>query len=104
MARAIAHELGLEVVEATVDTSADYQCGVLQNVAQSFIGRVDFIYVPTDNTVVSCFFFRGESCRRDRISGLSWRGKLGPQGALATVGWRVLSPRLGTLEMALCVF
>lgn len=41
-------ELGIEVVERTVSTSAD-----VLTAAQSLIGRVDAIWVGTDNTVVS---------------------------------------------------
>ncbi|HEY8531877.1 MAG TPA: ABC transporter substrate-binding protein [Limnochorda sp.] len=47
-ARNVARELGLTLVEATVATSSE----VLQ-AAQSLVGRVDAMYVPTDNTVVS---------------------------------------------------
>ncbi|NLY51819.1 MAG: ABC transporter substrate-binding protein [Firmicutes bacterium] len=43
-----AAELGLSLVEVPVDNSA----GVYQS-AQSVVGRVDALYVPTDNTVVS---------------------------------------------------
>lgn len=48
MAKEIAAELGMTLIEASADTSAN----VLQ-AAQSLAGRVDAIYVPTDNTVVS---------------------------------------------------
>ncbi len=48
MAKEIADELGMTLIEASADTSAN----VLQ-AAQSLAGRVDAIYVPTDNTVVS---------------------------------------------------
>lgn len=41
-------ELGIEVVERTVSTSAD-----VLTAAQSLVGRVDAIWVGTDNTVVS---------------------------------------------------
>lgn len=47
-ARDVAEELGLTLVEATVASSSE----VFQ-AAQSLMGRVDAIYVPTDNTVVS---------------------------------------------------
>jgi putative ABC transport system substrate-binding protein len=40
--------LGIEVVEATVSTTAD-----VLTAAQSLVGRVDAIWVGTDNTVVS---------------------------------------------------
>lgn len=48
MAKEIADDLGMTLVEASADTSSN----VLQ-AAQSLVGRVDAIYVPTDNTVVS---------------------------------------------------
>jgi len=44
----VCSELGIEVVEATVVTSAD-----VLTAAQSLVGRVDAIWVGTDNTVVS---------------------------------------------------
>ena len=48
MAKEIADQLGMRLIEASADTSSN----VLQ-AAQSLVGRVDAIYVPTDNTVVS---------------------------------------------------
>ncbi|MBY0121103.1 ABC transporter substrate-binding protein [Bacillus sp. S/N-304-OC-R1] len=44
----LAEGLGAKVVEATVSTSAE-----VKQAAESLVGRVDAIYVPTDNTVVS---------------------------------------------------
>ncbi|NLM36866.1 MAG: ABC transporter substrate-binding protein [Firmicutes bacterium] len=96
MAKEIAAELGLTVVEATVDTSA----GVLQ-AAQSFIGRVDLIYVPTDNTVVSAFSSVVKAAEENKLPIIAGEENLVSQGALATVG--VNYYRLGrqTAEMAL---
>ncbi|HEY8391762.1 MAG TPA: ABC transporter substrate-binding protein [Capillibacterium sp.] len=96
MAREIAAKLGLEIIEATVDTSA----GVLQ-AAQSFIGRVDLIYVPTDNTVVSAFSSVVKVAEENKIPIIAGEENLVAQGALATVG--VNYYRLGrqTAEMAL---
>jgi len=48
MAIAAAPGLGLTIVTATADTTANVQMA-----AQSLIGRVDAMYVTTDNTVVS---------------------------------------------------
>jgi putative ABC transport system substrate-binding protein len=48
MAREAAAELGIEFVEATVSNSAE-----VRQATQSIIGRVDVMYVSTDNTVVS---------------------------------------------------
>jgi putative ABC transport system substrate-binding protein len=46
--KAAAAELGLTVVEATAVNTANVQAA-----AQSLVGRVQAIYIPTDNTVVS---------------------------------------------------
>ncbi len=46
--QAIAAEMGFEVVEATASKTADvYQA------AKSLVGRVDAVFIPTDNTIVS---------------------------------------------------
>ncbi len=46
--KAIKDELGIEIIEATASKTADvYQA------AKSLVGRVDIIFVPTDNTIVS---------------------------------------------------
>jgi putative ABC transport system substrate-binding protein len=42
--------MGMEIVEAPAPKSADVQAA-----AQSLVGKVDVIYVPTDNTIVSAF-------------------------------------------------
>ena len=44
----LAEEKGAQVVEASVSTSAE-----VKQATESLVGRVDAIYVPTDNTVVS---------------------------------------------------
>ncbi|MFD1737205.1 ABC transporter substrate-binding protein [Bacillus salitolerans] len=44
----IASSAGIEIVEASVSTSAD-----VKQATDSLVGRVDVIYVPKDNTVVS---------------------------------------------------
>ncbi len=48
MAIAAALEIGIEIVTATADSTANVQLA-----AQSLVGRVDAFYVTTDNTVVS---------------------------------------------------
>ena len=48
MARVAADELGLSLITASADTSANVPVA-----AQSLMGRVDALYVTTDNTVVS---------------------------------------------------
>jgi putative ABC transport system substrate-binding protein len=44
----IAEEKGAELVEVSVSTTAE-----VKQAAESLVGRVDAIYIPTDNTVVT---------------------------------------------------
>lgn len=46
--KAYAAQAGLEVVEATVSNVND-----IQQAAESIVGQVDFIYIPTDNVMAS---------------------------------------------------
>ncbi|MFS8629387.1 MAG: ABC transporter substrate-binding protein [Limnochordales bacterium] len=81
LAREAAADLGFEMVEATVVNSAE----VLQ-AAQSLVGRVDALYLPTDNTVVSAIesvIFVAERARLPLIAGEDLSVE---RGALATVG------------------
>ena len=81
LAREAARELGLELVEVTVSSSS----GVYE-AAQSLVGRVDTVYVPTDNTVVSALesvIKVGEDFRIPVIVGEVDGVR---RGALATVG------------------
>ncbi|MCK5828425.1 hypothetical protein KAH43_07880, partial [Candidatus Bipolaricaulota bacterium] len=48
IAIAAADEIGLEIITATADSTANVQLA-----AQSLVGRIDAFYVTTDNTVVS---------------------------------------------------
>lgn len=50
MLRDAAAKHGIEVVEATVSTTAD-----VYTAAKSLAGRCDAVYIPTDNTVVTAF-------------------------------------------------
>jgi len=48
IAKEVASELGFTIVEATVTNSSE-----VSQATQSLMGRVDAIYIPTDNTIVS---------------------------------------------------
>ena len=48
LAKEAAEEYGLEVVEASVSSSNE-----IQQMVSSLVGKVDAIYVPTDNTIVA---------------------------------------------------
>jgi len=81
IARETARDLGLQLIEVTVSSSS----GVYE-AAQSMVGRVDAIYVPTDNTVVSALesvIKVGEDFKIPVIVGEVDSVR---RGALATIG------------------
>ena len=80
IARAAAAELGLQLIEATATNSSE----VLQ-AAQSLQGRVDAIYVPTDNTVVSALESVVLVAERARLPLIAGEADSVAKGALASV-------------------
>src|SRR5690606_25015884 len=76
-----ARDLGLTRVEATAATTAE----VLQ-AAQSLVGRVDAIYVPTDNTVVAAIESVVLVSEQARLPLIAGEDQSGENGALATIG------------------
>lgn len=98
LAKVVAAELGLEISEATVATSAD----VLQ-AAQSFIGKVDAIYVPTDNTVVSAAQSVVQVANENKIPLISGESSVVEAGGLGTIGINYKNLGEQTGEMALRV-
>lgn len=81
IAKQVAAELGLEIVEATVTGSAD----VLQ-AAQSLVGKVDAIYVPTDNAVVSAAQSVIQVADKNKIPVIAGESSVVEKGGLATIG------------------
>lgn len=98
IAREVAKDLGIELIEATADTSAN----VLQ-AALSLANRVDAIYVPTDNTVVSAIESVVMVAEEFDLPMIVGEDNSVRSGGLATVG--IDYYRLGrqTAEMALKV-
>lgn len=96
IAKSVAAELGLEIVEANVTTSAD----VLQ-ASQSLIGKVNAIYVPTDNVVVSAAQSVVQVSREHKIPIISGESSVVDKGALATIGINYKKLGKQTGEMAL---
>jgi putative ABC transport system substrate-binding protein len=98
-ARAAAKQLGFTMVEAVVGNSSE----VLQ-AAQSLQGRVDAIYVPTDNTVVSALESVIMVAERAKIPLIVGEGDSVRRGGLITLG--IDYYRLGrqTGDMAARVF
>jgi putative ABC transport system substrate-binding protein len=60
--REVGSRMGFEVVEATVSKTSDvYQA------AKSLVGRVDAVFVPTDNTVVEALESAVKVCEQSRL-------------------------------------
>lgn len=81
IAREAARDLGLSLIEATAATTAE----VLQ-AAQSLVGRVDAIYVPTDNTVVAAIESVVLVAERAKLPLIAGEDQSVRNGALATIG------------------
>ncbi|HHW44762.1 MAG TPA: ABC transporter substrate-binding protein [Desulfotomaculum sp.] len=90
--------LGLTVVEAPVTASNE----VVQ-ATQSLVGRVDAIYVPTDNTVVSSISGVLQVAEKQKLPVIAGESNTVESGALGTIGidYRKLGRQTG--EMALRV-
>ncbi|MBN2223886.1 MAG: ABC transporter substrate-binding protein [Deltaproteobacteria bacterium] len=91
-----ADRLGMELIEATVTSSGD-----VLGAAESLVGKVDVIHIPTDNTVTSAFESVTKVCEDNRIPLFASSVLSVQRGALAAVA---IDPyRLGrqTGEMAI---
>ena len=78
----VAPDLGIEeIVEATVATTADVLAA-----AQSLVGRVDAIWIPTDNTVVSAFEAMVKVCEDNSIPLFAADVATVERGAIGTPG------------------
>jgi len=74
--------LGIEeIVEATAATTADVLAA-----AQSLVGRVDAIWVPTDNTIVSAFEAAVKVCEDNQIPLFAADVATVERGAIGTPG------------------
>lgn len=98
LAKEIAANMSLKVVEATVTTSAD----ILQ-ASQSLVGKVDAIYIPTDNTVVSAAQSVVQVANKNNIPIISGESSVVDKGALATIGINYKKLGKQTGDMALRV-
>jgi putative ABC transport system substrate-binding protein len=78
----VAPGLGItSVVEATAATTAD-----VMTAAQSLVGRVDAIWVPTDNTVVAAFEAVVKVCEDNKIPLFAADTATVERGAIGTPG------------------
>lgn len=91
-----ARELELKVVEATPNNSGE----VLQ-AAQSLVGKVDAIYVPSDNTVVSAIEAVVQVANEYDIPLIPGEGDSVTRGGLASLGLDYFKLGQQTGEMAI---
>ncbi len=94
----VAKDLGITIIEATVASSAD----VLQ-AAQSLAGKVDAIYVPTDNMVVSAAQAVVQEANKNKLPIIAGESSVIEAGGLATIGINYKKLGAQTGEMALRV-
>jgi putative ABC transport system substrate-binding protein len=73
--------LGLELVKVTVTASSE-----VMQAAQSLVGRVDAIYLPTDNMVISSLASVVKVAEENKIPIISGESESVQNGAIATVG------------------
>lgn len=81
LAKEAAAKEGLEVVESTVTNSSE-----VQQAAQDLASKVDAIYVPTDNTVVSALASVVQTAEDAKIPLIAGEANSVANGALATYG------------------
>jgi len=82
MAKEACAELGMEILEATVATTADVSMA-----ARSLVGKVDAIYVATDNTVISALDTVAKVCEDNKIPLFLADPTTVSQGALLALGF-----------------
>ncbi|MBN2224376.1 MAG: ABC transporter substrate-binding protein [Deltaproteobacteria bacterium] len=73
-------KLGIEIVEATVTNSSEVLMA-----AESLVGKVDAIHIPTDNTVVSAFEAITKVCIDNKIPLFAADVDSVPRGAVAAL-------------------
>lgn len=81
VARETSKELGLNLIEVTVSNSSEVLMA-----AQSLEGRVDAIYIVTDNTVVSALESVIKVCNQEKIALIVADPSSVDKGALASYG------------------
>ena len=81
MAIEAANKRGLNATEYTVVSSAD-----IQTVVESMIGKVDVIYVPTDNVIATGFDTVATICLDNKIPTIVGEESMVDKGGYATYG------------------
>ncbi|HEX3011365.1 MAG TPA: ABC transporter substrate-binding protein [Syntrophomonadaceae bacterium] len=90
--------LGLDLVKVTVTASSE-----VMQAAQSLVGRVDAIYLPTDNMVISALSSVVKVAEDNKIPIIAGESESVKNGAVATVGIDYYKLGQTTGDMALRV-
>lgn len=94
----VAGKNGLTVVEATVSSSSE-----VMQAAQSLVGRVQAIYLPTDNVVASSVQSVVKVAEKNALPVIAGEKGMVDNGALATIGIDYYKLGQQTAEMAIRV-
>lgn len=95
IAKEAAQKLGLEIVEAGVTSTNEVDLAV-----KSLVGKVQAIYIPTDNTVVSALEAVLNVAEKNKIPVISSERDSVKRGAVATLGLDYYKLGQQTGEMA----
>lgn len=98
IAREAAPDLGLTLHEATATASNE-----VMQATQSLVGKVDAIYLPTDNTVISSLSAVLQVAEENKIPVIAGESNSVEEGALATLGIDYYKLGSQTAESALRV-
>lgn len=98
LAKAACEDLGLDVVEGTVTSSNE-----VQQVTQSVAGKVDAIYIPTDNTFASAMPTVSQVTTEAKVPTICGESNMVLSGGLATLGIDYYNLGYQTGEMAVKV-
>lgn len=93
-----ASEMGLELVKVTVTASSE-----VMQAAQSLVKKVDAIYLPTDNMVISSLSAVLKVAEENKIPVIAGESNSVENGALATIGIDYYQLGRTTGEMAIRV-
>ena len=95
LVKAYCETLGIAVEEGTVTSSND-----VQQVAQSLAGKIDGLYVPTDNIIATAMPIVGEIMTAAKIPVICGESNMVENGGLATLGINYYNLGYQTGEMA----
>lgn len=93
--QAEAQKMGFEIVEAAISKSSDvYQA------AKSLVGKVDAVFIPTDNTVVSALESAIKVCEQNKLPLFNADVDSVKRGSVAAMGFDYYKHGLQTGELA----